>query len=320
MNTYAPIILFVYNRLEHTKNTVEALKNNEIAKESNLIIFSDGPRTEKEVEKVHQVRGYIHCISGFQKVIIYESEKNNGLASSVINGVTNVLSEYGKAIIVEDDIIVNNQFLDYMNHALEIYQNEKRVYGVTSFFETFSGSATFDDAFFLPITSPWTWGTWKDRWDKFDPLATGWEHLISDKKLRKQFDFNNTFNNSGMLIAQMEGKLDSWWIRWYWTVFKNNGLYLTPKQSFCSNKGFDGSGTHCDRNGEWDFEHANGTVRKFPSSILENGDVIKKYQKYLKKRIIRRKIGRVKYYLYNPKEALLKIRKKLSKTSGLRCW
>lgn len=220
-----------------------------------------------------------------------------------------VFSEYHKAIIMEDDIIVNDRFLEYMNRALDMYETEKRVFGVTSFFETFKGSDKFDDSFFLPITSPWTWGTWKDRWDQFDSLATGWEELLRNKILRKKFDFNNTFNNSGILIAQMEGKLDSWWIRWYWTVFKNNGLYLTPKQSFCSNKGFDGSGTHCDRNTEWDLEHSAGIVNVFPNRISEDNEVIKKYQRYLKKRIIIRKIRRIGYYLKKPKEAYAKIKK-----------
>ena len=105
----APVVLFVYNRLDHTMNVIESLANNLLAKETDLYVFSDAAKTEKGLDAVNAVREYIRKTDwreNFQKVTIVEAKQNKGLAKSIIGGVTKILEEYGNVIVVEDDLVL----------------------------------------------------------------------------------------------------------------------------------------------------------------------------------------------------------------------
>ncbi len=54
--TIAPIVLFAYNRPWHLQQTVESLAKNYLAGQSELFVFSDGPKTESDVPKVTEVK------------------------------------------------------------------------------------------------------------------------------------------------------------------------------------------------------------------------------------------------------------------------
>ena len=92
----APVVLFVYNRLDHTMNVIESLSKNLLADQTDLYVFSDAAKTENGLEKVNAVREYIRKTdwrSHFKKVTIVEAETNKGLAKSIIGGVTKILEE-----------------------------------------------------------------------------------------------------------------------------------------------------------------------------------------------------------------------------------
>ena len=154
----APIVLFVYNRLNHTKRTIEALKNNFLAEKSELFIFSDGPKRKEDVIKVKEVRKYIHHLTGFKQVNVMERAENYGLAQSIVTGVNEIISQYGKVIVLEDDLITDINFLTYMNEGLIKYQEDTRVFSVTGYSYLKKGPS---EPFFLKICSSWSWGTWK---------------------------------------------------------------------------------------------------------------------------------------------------------------
>lgn len=241
----APIALFVYNRPKHTEQTITALKKNVLADESELYIYSDAPKKECDREKVQAVREYIKTIEGFKKVTIIERTENYGLAKSIIDGVSDITARYGKIIVLEDDLITEKFFLKYMNDALERYKDNSQVYSITGY--SYMGKEIDSlDTYFLKLGSSWSWGTWKDRWEKMDTACTGWEKLKEDRKLRKQFDYDYSYPFFDLLLRQMkEEKTNSWAIKWYWTIFKNEGLTLYPSVPLVYNAGFDGSGEHC---------------------------------------------------------------------------
>lgn len=241
----APIVLFVYNRLDHTQRTVQALKNNTLADQSVLIIFSDGPKKLADLEYVSKVREYISQLTGFAKVVVRERETNYGLARSIVEGVTEVIKIYGKVIVLEDDLITNSLFLKYMNEGLRIYKDIPNVYSVSGY-SYLKNEIPGLDTYFLKLTSSWSWATWKDRWVQYDTCCKGWEVLKSNSKLRKSFDYEFSYPYYRLLKRQLkDAKINSWAIKWYWTVFKNNGLTLYPSVSLVENVGFDGSGEHC---------------------------------------------------------------------------
>ncbi len=156
----APIVLFVYNRFEHTKKTIEALQNNLLAKESDLYIFSDGAKNETNKSQVDKVRSYIHQISGFKTINIYESEHNKGLTNSVIAGVSQVMDLHGKAIVVEDDIVTSKYFLTFMNDGLNIYENDDKVALISGYCPPMG---KIKENFFLEQGSSWGWVHGRDK-------------------------------------------------------------------------------------------------------------------------------------------------------------
>ncbi|MDX2003047.1 MAG: sugar transferase [Chitinophagales bacterium] len=250
MSTYslAPIVLFVYARPWHTQQTLKYLSAAKLSSESTLYIFCDGPKpnaTDDVRNKIEEVRAVVKSAQWAKDVIISESATNRGLANSIIAGVTEVIEKHGKAIILEDDLLVHHDFLAYMNAALDKFANNQQVFSITGYQFPAKFPEKLSNTFFFEDIASWSWATWKRAWTHFDPLATGWEQMKSDIQLRQRFDFNGAAAYFEMLRKQMETKeIDSWAIRWYWSVFKNGGVNLYPKYSLVKNIGFDGSGSH----------------------------------------------------------------------------
>lgn len=274
----APVILFVYNRPWHTEQTLNALKNNMLAKESILYIYSDGPKTDlpEELENIQKLRTLLRHKKWCKEVIIKERELNLGLANSVIEGVSEVIEEYGNVIVLEDDIVTSPDFLKYMNDALSCYEHEMRVYGISGY--AFPAARIInDETYFLPIMSSWGYATWLNRWDKINFDAG---HLIERiNGINKQEEFNfGYFNYYKMLKLQVAGKIDSWAVPFNASMFLNNGCFLYPKHSQLVNIGKDGSGTHFKDPINVNTTTVNAIEFKAPKIIVKQQPVVLKYK------------------------------------------
>jgi hypothetical protein len=248
IHALSPIVLFVYNRPLHTEQTIQALKNNELAAKSELFIFSDAAKSEKDKESVDTVRQFIETIDGFKNVTIYKNQSNAGLANNIIKGVSKILHEYGKVIVLEDDLITSPYFLNYMNNALNLYEKQENIFSISGFnypTEIFTLPSHYKYDVYLNYRScSWGWATWKDSWAKTDWEMTDYKEFSQsnhDKKL---------FNRGGddlfdKLKDAMNGLTNSWAIRWAYTHYKYNAYAAYPRYSYISNIGFDNSGTHC---------------------------------------------------------------------------
>jgi len=282
----APIVLFVYNRPEHTLQTLTTLKRNNGASKSELFIFSDAPKDENAVAGVNEVRKLIRDIDGFKNISIIERDHNFGLAKSVITGVSEIIDIYGRVIVMEDDLISSPYFLHFMNSALEYYEHVPRVFSITGFnnppdMVKIPKDYPYD-VFFSYRNSSWSWGTWKDRWEKADWEVEDYEEFLNDKKRRKAF-LRGGDDLIDILKSQMEDKIDSWWIRWEYTHFKHDAVSVYPVKSYINNIGLDGSGTHCDPRDDMfsDLVLANGE-ENFPSEVEVNKEIMDAYRDMLK--------------------------------------
>lgn len=244
MENFAPIILFVYNRPDHTRKTVDALRANFLAKMSELFIFSDGPGNETACVGVMQVRDFIKTVDGFARVKIIERDRNWGLAKSIIDGVTQVVNEYGKVVVLEDDLITSPYFLNYMNDALDMYENVDGVASINAYMYPLKG---LPEMFFLRSSDCWGWGTWKRAWQTFEPDGTKLLREITRKKLVRAFNMNGYYPYLRMLQDQIAGRNDSWAIRWAASTLLSDKLGLYPGRSLVMNIGIDGTGQHCGR-------------------------------------------------------------------------
>ena len=238
--TYAPIALFTYNRADHTRQAVESLLRNAEAKDTDLFIFSDGPKNEKAAEEVKSNREFVRTITGFKSITIIEREKNWGLSKNLIEGITKINNEFGRVIVVEDDLVVSPFFLRYMNDGLEKYEHDERVASISAFLNPIDGD--IPNTFFLRYFACWGWATWKRAWDL---LNTDSRDLL--KKLRwKKNDFNigGTGPFYGILYCDKVELNDSWAVRFYASCFLAGKLHLFPNQTMAIQTGMDGSGTH----------------------------------------------------------------------------
>jgi hypothetical protein len=244
----APIALFAYSRPEHLRKTLEALSRNHLAAQSTLHVYADGPKPGADgqtLDRIRQVRAVLREPWGFATIRVVEREANVGLANSVIAGVTEVAGAHGQVIVLEDDLVTSTGFLRFMNQALETYADAPQVMQVSGYQFPIEFPAAIPEAFFLPFTTSWGWATWKRAWDRFDPHALGWQDLRVSAALRNRFNLDGSHPYSDMLVDQMQrGTLDSWAIRWWWSVFRQDGIVLHSRGSLVRNIGFDQLATH----------------------------------------------------------------------------
>jgi hypothetical protein len=236
----SPVVLFVYNRPKHTKQTIESLKKNKLSIETILYVIADGPKTNGTIEdkkNINETRQLFKTLKGFKQIIIIEKEKNEGLATSVISGVTEIINKHGKVIVLEDDLLLSPFFLDYMNQGLSLYKDVSNVYSINAYM--FPIETNKIDTFLSPLaTSSWGWATWADKWAVFEEDIQYKEIIQSHPYIRQRFNFSD-YNYADTLEMR-----SSWAIKWYYSVFIRNGLGVFPTRSLVQNIGFDGSGTH----------------------------------------------------------------------------
>jgi hypothetical protein len=241
----AAVALFVYNRPEHTLRVITALAGAAGAEETALYIFADGPKegsTDEELKRIKEVRAIIRKERKWKEFHILESGANKGLANSIISGLNTVFEKHDRVIVLEDDIIASRYLLKYCDEALAHYEQNCSVMSVSAF--TFPAAKKLPETFFLPIVACWGWATWKDRWKLFNKDGAALLQRIESENKIKAFNFNDSYDYYNLLKSQVAGKADSWAIRWYASIFLNDGIAVYPSRSLTMNIGMDGTGTH----------------------------------------------------------------------------
>ena len=301
---YAPIVIFVYKRLLHTKFTIESILSCEESKNSIVYIFSDAPKVLEDELFVLEVRNYIKSITGFKQIFIIYRDINFGLAKNIILGLNDLFEKNDKLIILEDDIVVSKSFLKFMNDALFLYQNEKKIWHISGWNYPIDSSNYQYNSYFLQMSNCWGWATWADRWKYFKKnpsyIMKSWS-----REMRNSFTLQNANNNFWQQITyNKKNKINTWAIFWYATIFQNNGLCLNPVKTFTENIGNDGSGENCGDKDIFKSELSVDHNNNFPNLIqinLEYYQLIRKF--YLQNNIpfYIKVINRIKLLIYNKK-------------------
>lgn len=283
----APVVIFVYDRKEHLMQTIEALKEATLSRETKVYIFSDAAKNKRSMEGVSAVREYLVNLEKehiFESVDIIYAEKNKGLSKSIIEGVTRIVDEFGRVIVLEDDILVARDFLLFMNQALDFYENDKKTWAISGYVENFDFLNNYPYKTFAYWRADcWGWATWSNRWSLIDWNITDYRKFAFSISERRYFNRGGE-DLARMLDAQMVGAIDSWAIRWCYAAYKQGMLTIHPTISRTANIGLDGSGEHC---------KDSGTIQQVPearteSCILEecklDAVLWKEYTRCLKKR------------------------------------
>ena len=284
---YAPIVLFVYNRPYHTRRTLEALSRNELATQSDLFIFADGAKENalpEQLLQIEETRKVIRERQWCKNVEIIESSQNKGLAKSIIEGVTKIVNQYGKIIVLEDDLLTGKYFLNYMNEALDKYENKEKVWHITSWRDPVETSNP-NSSFFYPVMDCWGWATWANRWQNYKKDYVFYKKKFS-RKMRKAFNIDGTDKGMWQQILDNEaGKINTWAIFWYATIFLHNGLCLAPCSSLVRNIGFDNSGEHCGANSFQEISQSiDVRISQFPNAMEVNKNEYEKIKSFMRKK------------------------------------
>ena len=239
-----PVALFTYNRPDHVGRALASLARCHRLEDCRLHLYCDGAKGEHDRAAVEASRRVVRERGVQLHADIVERRENLGLARSIVSGVSELCERFGRVIVLEDDMQVSPDFLDYMIQSLDRYEFDVNVYQISGFM--FPVDLSGDrDACFLPLTTTWGWATWARAWQSFDWNATGAREQLADPDVRHRFDLDGSYPYARMLESRLTGKNSSWGILWWWAVFQAKGLVLHPRTTLVWMDGFDGTGTHC---------------------------------------------------------------------------
>lgn len=282
MDSLAPIIIFAFNRPQAFQALTASLLANEECKDSDLYIYIDGARAShpQDKEKVEETAKIAHSIKGFRSITIEASAQNNGLAASIIKGVTEVIDRHGQAIVMEDDLVVSRNFLAYMNQGLRRYINQKKVFSICGYTNKVTPPHDYGfDSYFTTRSSSWGWGTWKDRWATVDWELADWKTVKANR-----FRFNRWGGSDcyGLLDDWHTGRNHSWAIRFCYSQFIQDRVSSFPIISKVQNRGFDGSGTHCKAYTRFksEFDESDSKAFEWPVHIFINKSLERQSARY----------------------------------------
>lgn len=278
----APICIFVHSRLDLVQQTVATLLANSLAGQSILYIFCDGAKPGQEAT-VKAVREYAHKITGFNRVFIHENPTNQGLACSIISGVSMVLKEHERVIVLEDDLLLSTGFLHFMNQALEAYASNVRILSISGYSLPirFPADYAYDAAFGLRASS-WGWAIWRDRWEMVDWEVKDFTQFMRNPLQRLRFNQGGT-DLSGMLIRQKKGLIDSWAIRFCYHQFRHGLVDVFPVKSLVENIGWGDAASHCRENVQgWRsvFWQETPEVFQLPKDIVLSPDILRQFRSF----------------------------------------
>lgn len=280
MSAFAPIALFVYNRPEHTRRTLKFLQQNLLADESRLYVFSDAAKSKSDEVVVNEVRELIKTITGFKSIKIIERKENLGLANSLISGVSQLIKDYGKAIVFEDDLLSSPYTLKYFNDALKHYETEKKVMHISGYMYPLAGADKLPDTFLYRAAHSWGWATWERAWVNFNPDIDDLMQHFTKEKI-KAFSIDGTMNFWKQMLEFKKGRNNSWAIRWYASIFLKDGLTLNPSKSLIHNIGHDGTGVHSNIEKTYSVIINKQHIEFFPSEIKESTIAYQLIRKFL---------------------------------------
>jgi hypothetical protein len=244
--TLAPIIVTVYDRLQHFQRCIGALQRNRLSAESELYVVSDAPGKPGHAPRINQVRAYARSITGFKKVHLILREENYGAHRSFVAITQQVVDEHGRFILLEDDVIASPNFLDYLNDGLNFYEADKRIFSIGAYTLPIQFPKDFKaDVFFLPTHCSWGFATWEDRWKKVDfSDKDRYAVAMGDGKLTKKLISIGSHMIS-ILRADSQGRIQTPDVRVGFHQFIHDEYTVHPRISKVMNIGFDGSGIHC---------------------------------------------------------------------------
>lgn len=292
MHRAAPVILFTYNRPDHLKITLDCLHSCDLIEHTPVFVFCDGAKSDESDKKnVQAVKSLLENYTFASKSIhMTFGLVNSGLAKSIISGIDEVFLNYDRAIILEDDISVSENFLTTMNEMLTRYKDHREVCSLSGYvypIETPDGS---EDFFLLPRASSWGWATWSNRWSGVDWEIQDFGSFINDSSAKQVFNLGGE-DLTPMLWKWKFGINNSWAVRWSYHHYKLKQYCVFPRRSMVYNHGNDGSGTHSPKSSKFHREVVFDQPLVVPSEVSLDSALVVQLQYFSKLSLVRKVIN-----------------------------
>ena len=300
--TLPAVCLFAYRRPIHLSRSWQSLAENAEATQTDLHVFLDGPKSSKDINKVLETRVEAKKIRGFKKIFFYEANSNLGLSQSILNGIKKVSQQVSSWIVLEDDLVVGKHFLKFMHDALRCYEIDPAVASIHGY--VYPTSDPLPETFFLRGADCWGWGSWNRAWSHFEKDGGRLMQALLKSPLQELFTFRGSASYLNMLAEQIEGKNDSWAIRWYASAFLAGMFTLYPGRSLVQNIGLDASGTHCARSSKYDTELFQGRIDVNPQAVTESKAAREAFENFFRGKKTSRPEQRFRQILFKIKEKL----------------
>lgn len=240
----APVILTTYRRLEHLKLTLDALRANSLAKDSEVYITSDGPLPGHE-EDVMRAREYLKNVSGFRRVELCFYQKND--RSQIWNKRREISQLHGRYIFLEEDCVTSNFFLEALNSCLNKYEKDERMFAVLGYKPPIHHREIMNQMLSVPTFNSWGFATWNRCEILVRETLTSAEYasLLNSRRFKRTVSGSYSLLYFRMLKDIIEGRLYAFDVMARLEMMKRGMHSVLFPKTLVKNIGMDGSGEHC---------------------------------------------------------------------------
>ena len=239
-----PVLLIGYNRPDKFTSLINSLR---ISAPKTVLIAIDGPKqnSQDDAFMVNATIETIESIDWTKNIVSRISKQNLGLKQSISSAVSWALSEYGECIVLEDDVVIGKEFIDYAKYSLDKYREARKIFQINGYSQVPLNdlSNLSSNSRISRYPSSCAWATWNDRWNFYDDQLE-WAKSVTLSDLKAIVGTNTGAVKWKLNFADaLNHRIDSWATRWLASIWSNDGYVISPNRSLVEYRGRN-SGTH----------------------------------------------------------------------------
>lgn len=238
-----PVLVLAFNRADHV---MEAMKSIREYKPQRLYLECDGPREERdgENEAVEVTRKtMLAAVDWPCEVKTLFRTKNLGCAHAVFDAISWFFEHEEYGIIIEDDVIVSQDFFRLCEELLPRYANEDRVMEISARNQSYRRDIN-NTYVYAQCYHCWGWATWRRAWAKMDMTMSATNKLSFSYLIKRLGFFRGIMMKYYFKSGQKRIKtFGSWATRWYLSILAHDGLVIVPGVNLAINIGMN-EGSH----------------------------------------------------------------------------
>lgn len=230
-----PVLFLVFNRPAHARATLARLRD---VQPSRLYVHCDGPRpgNAQDLEKVQSVRMLIEQeIDWPCEVFTLFRDENAGLRKGVFGAISWFFEAEEKGIILEDDCVPDPSFFAFCAELLDRYSHDEQIMHIGGSNLIAASTQNLRESYvFSRFSFVWGWAGWRRAWAKMSLNLDGLDDFDSRQYLPGTM--SRAYMDDKFRVTKA-GRNNSWAYAWFYSIIKNNGMCIVPKNNLVQNTG-----------------------------------------------------------------------------------